>query len=106
MEIYQTAKFERSPNNLSWDIVLTDRWPEQKKKKRRRKAKAIDLHLHADLTRATYIKITLLQGKRIKNINYTYRIHHGHTIVLPDILGPRLMLHMLMAVTNYVIYAR
>ena len=32
MEIYQNAKFDRSPNNLSWDIVLTDWWPEQKEK--------------------------------------------------------------------------
>ncbi len=23
METYHTAKFDRSPNNLSWDIVLT-----------------------------------------------------------------------------------
>ena len=28
METYQTAKFDHSPKNLSWDIVLTDRWPE------------------------------------------------------------------------------
>ena len=34
METYQTAKFDRSPNNLSWDIVLTDRWPEKKKNKK------------------------------------------------------------------------
>ncbi len=47
METYQAAKFERSSNNLSWDIVLTDRWPEQKK--RIRKAKTIDLHANADL---------------------------------------------------------
>ena len=33
---YQTAKFDRSPKNLSWDIVLTDQWPEQKKKKRKK----------------------------------------------------------------------
>ncbi len=32
METYQTAKFDRSPHNLSWDIVLTDRWLEQKKR--------------------------------------------------------------------------
>ncbi len=37
METYQTAKFDRSPNNLSWDIVLTDRWPEPKKKKEKKK---------------------------------------------------------------------
>ncbi len=36
METYQTAKFDRSPNNLSWDIVLTDRWPEQKKKEKKK----------------------------------------------------------------------
>ncbi len=47
METYQTAKFDRSPNNLSWNIVLTDRCRE--KKKRIRKAQTIDLHLHADL---------------------------------------------------------
>ncbi len=55
METYQTARFDRSPNNLFWDIVLTDRWPEQKKgkkiKKRIRKAKTIDMHLHADLNK-------------------------------------------------------
>ncbi len=33
METYQTAKFDHSRNNLSWDIALTDRLPEQKKKK-------------------------------------------------------------------------
>ncbi len=32
MEAYQTAKFDRSPNNMTWDIVLTDRGPEQEKK--------------------------------------------------------------------------
>ncbi len=37
METYQTAKFDRSPNNLSWDIVLTDRWPEQEKKRKKKK---------------------------------------------------------------------
>ncbi len=37
VETYQTAKFDCSPNNLSWDIVLTDRWPEQKKKKKKEK---------------------------------------------------------------------
>ncbi len=49
-ETYQTAKLDCSPNDLSWDVVLTDRWPEQqqqkKKKKKKRKAKTIDLHLH------------------------------------------------------------
>ncbi len=35
METYQTAKFDRSANNLSWDIMLTDRWPDQKKKKKK-----------------------------------------------------------------------
>ncbi len=35
METYQTAKFDRSPNNLSWDIVLTDRWAEKKGKKKK-----------------------------------------------------------------------
>ncbi len=34
METYETAKFDRSPNNLPWDIVLTDWWPEPKKKKK------------------------------------------------------------------------
>ncbi len=37
IETYQTAKFDRSPNNLSWDILLTDRWPEQKKRKKKGK---------------------------------------------------------------------
>ncbi len=37
LETYQTAKFDRSPNNLSWDSVLTDRWPEQKKGKKKKK---------------------------------------------------------------------
>ncbi len=37
METYQTVKFDRSLNNLSWDIVLTDRWPEQKKEKKKNK---------------------------------------------------------------------
>ncbi len=35
METYQTARFDSFPNNLSWDIVLTDRWPEQKKKEKK-----------------------------------------------------------------------
>ncbi len=39
METYQTAKFDRSPNNLFWYIVLTDRWPDQKKRKKRKKKK-------------------------------------------------------------------
>ena len=36
MDTYHTntTKFDRSPNNLSWDIVLTDRWLEQKKKEK------------------------------------------------------------------------
>ncbi len=33
IETYHTAKLHRSQNNLSRDIVLTDRWPEQKKGK-------------------------------------------------------------------------
>ncbi len=33
METYQTAKFDRCLNNLSRDIVLTDRSPEKKKQK-------------------------------------------------------------------------
>ncbi len=33
IETYQTAKFDRSLNNLARDIVLTDRRPEQKKRK-------------------------------------------------------------------------
>ena len=37
MEIYQTAKFASSPNNLSRDIVLSDRWPEQEKKRKKKK---------------------------------------------------------------------
>ena len=56
MQTYQTAKFDSSPNNLLWDIVLTDRWPEQKKKKKKERiriAKTIDLHLHADLNSGT-----------------------------------------------------
>ncbi len=36
MENYHTAKFDCSPNNLSWDIVLTDRWLEQKKKNKKK----------------------------------------------------------------------
>ncbi len=39
METYQTAKFDRSPNNLSSDIALTDRWPEQTKKEKKEKKK-------------------------------------------------------------------
>ncbi len=34
METYQTAKFDRSTNNLSRDIMLMDRWPEKKKNKK------------------------------------------------------------------------
>ena len=53
METYQTAKFDRSLNNLSRDIVLTDRCTGKRgKKKRISKAKTIDLHLHADLITA------------------------------------------------------
>ncbi len=37
METYQTAKFDRSPDNLSWDMVLTDRWPDQKQKGKKKK---------------------------------------------------------------------
>ncbi len=40
MKTYQTAnfaKFDHSPENLSRDIVLTDRRPEQKKKKKEKK---------------------------------------------------------------------
>ncbi len=37
MQTYQTAKFGRSPSNLSWDIVLTDRWPDKKKKEKKKK---------------------------------------------------------------------
>ena len=33
MGIYKTTKFNQSSNNLSWDIVLTERCPEQKEKK-------------------------------------------------------------------------
>ncbi len=53
METYQTAKFDRSRNNLSWDIVLKGpgAGTKKKEKKRIRKAKTIDLHLHADLIR-------------------------------------------------------
>ncbi len=39
METYQTAKFDRSPNNVSWDIVLTDRRPEQENKRKKKKKK-------------------------------------------------------------------
>ncbi len=64
VETYQTAKFDRSPNNLSWDIALTDRCPEQKKKEKRiRKAKTIDLHLMKGLYRGKQLathKIVML----------------------------------------------
>ncbi len=53
METYQTVKFDHSPNNLSRDIVLTDRWlgkkGKKKKKKMNKKSKSKDLHLYADL---------------------------------------------------------
>ncbi len=35
METYQTAKFDRSPNNLSWDIVLTAGGRNKKKEKKK-----------------------------------------------------------------------
>ena len=37
METYQTVKFDHSPNNLSRDIVLTDRWLGKKGKKKKKK---------------------------------------------------------------------
>ncbi len=52
MEIYETAKFHHSSNNLSGDIVLKERYPEQKRRKKilkEKRAKTKDLHLHADL---------------------------------------------------------
>ncbi len=38
--MYQTAKFDRSPNNLCRDIVLTDQWPEKVKKKKKKNKKS------------------------------------------------------------------
>ncbi len=75
METYQTVKYDRSPNNLSWDIVLTHRWPEQKKEKKRiRKAKTIDLHLHADLMSEVSINGRLLVVNfRLISSKYMYR---------------------------------
>ncbi len=48
MEIYKTAKFAHSSNNLSGDIVLTEQRPEQKKKEKKKK-KRKDLYLPAYL---------------------------------------------------------
>ncbi len=39
METYQIAKFGRSPNNLSRDIVLTQRCPEEKENNKNKKSK-------------------------------------------------------------------
>ena len=48
METYQIAKFDRSPNNLSQDIGLTDRWPE---KRNIRKAKTVKKKRKTKITR-------------------------------------------------------
>ncbi len=63
METYQTAKFDRSPNNLSWDIVLTGG---RNKKKKKRKAKTIDLHLHAGLI--SFLTNTFVISSKTKNV--------------------------------------
>ncbi len=39
IEICKTVNFDNSSNNLSWDIVLTELRPEQKKKKKKSKNK-------------------------------------------------------------------
>ena len=39
VEIYKTAKFDRSSNNLSGDIVLNEQCPKKRKKKKNEKNK-------------------------------------------------------------------
>ncbi len=92
MEIYQTAKFDRSPNNLSWDIVSTDWWQEKKDKKRIRKAKTIDLHLYADLTSNDNLTIIISDSLSITTadnqaINTTDNLSITITDTLPITTG-------------------
>ncbi len=39
MEMYNTAKFDHSSNNLSWDVALMERCPEQKNKQKKKTKK-------------------------------------------------------------------
>ncbi len=81
--------FDRSPNNLSWDIVLMDRWPEQKNKEKQKNKKSKN-NRSAFACRSK--KLTIINGCRLMSPyrHGTRLIQYGTRLILSQIHMPGL----------------